>query len=624
MTKREYKAIYTLDNTPIDFFITNNKINKNILYLIVPNEYSWCDTKTEYLYSFIHNLKSKPLCDHCKIKPLKFLSFEKGYSKGCSSKCSSQLSSTKELRSKTIMDKYGVKHFMELDDIKTKIKRTNLELYGDENFNNPLKAKETNLERYGVDNQFKRLDYRKDWEHKRIEAIKIKASNNGLVWVKRPLSVDNNIDKRIDTCLMRYGVEHYVQSSSYKFKQQAIVQKIFATKSSNGTLNTSNEELEIYKILKDNFKHVYRSFKSDLYPFNCDFYVEDIDMYIEYQGYFTHGYRAYFEDDDNCSMLNKWIDKSKESTFFKNAITVWTTKDVLKRETALRNNLRYLEVFDKNNLMEQIDRVLNGLILDYSKNELEKEYESINANKGSLNAIPNTNKIIYTYQQELLFKVENELYKHNPIVRRKLIQNRMKYLDKKEYELSVKELLSGFKISGIHNGFSYFSPYWFKWFIDEYKVKSCYDPFGGWGHRLLATKKLDMYIYNDLNQNTFNNVRKLVKDFDLKNVALYNTDAKDLIPNERYEAMFTCPPYDTLEDFDVVQTVSFKDLMKLCFTNSYLNNEDCKLLGIVISEDYEDMLKDIFGDYETRYLVNNKINHFKTKKNMEYMYIFQK
>ena len=45
------------------------------------------------------------------------------------------------------------------------------------------------------------------------------------------------------------------------------------------------------------------------------------------------------------TQLSDWIEKSKISKYYKNAIEVWTRRDVKKRETAKANNINYLEIF---------------------------------------------------------------------------------------------------------------------------------------------------------------------------------------------------------------------------------------------------------------------------------------
>ena len=42
-------------------------------------------------------------------------------------------------------------------------------------------------------------------------------------------------------------------------------------------------------------------------------------------------------------ILESW--KSKNTDYYKNAINVWTNRDVNKRELAKKNNLNYLEIF---------------------------------------------------------------------------------------------------------------------------------------------------------------------------------------------------------------------------------------------------------------------------------------
>lgn len=86
----------------------------------------------------------------------------------------------------------------------------------------------------------------------------------------------------------------------------------------------------------------------------------------------------------------------------------------------------------------------------------------------------NNNSIIKYFQQNIFFSKERELWKDN-IIRNKLIGNRMKFLNKKEFELTANDIISGFKRSGIYYGYSHFNPLLFKWFIRQYDIKTCYD-----------------------------------------------------------------------------------------------------------------------------------------------------
>lgn len=72
-------------------------------------------------------------------------------------------------------------------------------------------------------------------------------------------------------------------------------------------------------------------------------------MFIELQGTWLHGLHPY-----NCNLiedinkLNKW--KSKNTKFYDIAIKVWTISDPKKRETAKKNNLNYIELFNKEDI----------------------------------------------------------------------------------------------------------------------------------------------------------------------------------------------------------------------------------------------------------------------------------
>ena len=111
-------------------------------------------------------------------------------------------------------------------------------------------------------------------------------------------------------------------------------------------------------------------YKSELYPWKCDFYIPEIDLYIEYQGLWTHGVKSFNYNgiQYNChcpydpnnlihqEVIKQW--KNKNTNFYNSAIETWTVKDVLKRETAKKNNLNWIEFFtikDFNDWYEQLN-----------------------------------------------------------------------------------------------------------------------------------------------------------------------------------------------------------------------------------------------------------------------------
>lgn len=130
------------------------------------------------------------------------------------------------------------------------------------------------------------------------------------------------------------------------------VQQGFITKKIKGTINTSSPEKVILEKLKARFDNVKYQYTSSNYPFFCDFYVPEKDLYIEYQGMWVHGKRPYNEENSQClEQFLQWSMKSNSSSFYKKAIKTWTISDPLKRETARRNNLNWIEFFN----MKQFD-----------------------------------------------------------------------------------------------------------------------------------------------------------------------------------------------------------------------------------------------------------------------------
>ena len=89
---------------------------------------------------------------------------------------------------------------------------------------------------------------------------------------------------------------------------------------------------------------------------------------------------------------------------------------------------------------------------------------------GNYNSTLSFNKTVLQFQPHF-YEKEKQLFR-NDNIRNKLIQNREKYLNKTYENISDIELLRGFKISGIHQGFSHFSPLWIKAFIEEFNIKS--------------------------------------------------------------------------------------------------------------------------------------------------------
>jgi hypothetical protein len=210
------------------------------------------------------------------------------------------------------------------------------------------------------------------------------------------------------------------------------------------------------------------------------------------------------------------------------------------------------------------------LDITYTQRALDTEYSNILNTPGKYACNAYFNRNVLNFQQKEFYKTElalweaNDIYKDGLHLRDWLYKNRCKYIGgeknpelrkqlNENYDIDLmrewgetylkpSEILRGFKISGIHMGYSHFSPLWIKAFIEEYNIKSIYDPCGGWGHRLLGAAKID-YIYNDINAQACLNIVNMINRYRMNNKMIHTQDAAAFTPPQSYEAVFTCPPY---------------------------------------------------------------------------------
>ena len=327
------------------FFFRNGVFNKRL--------YDSLDDSNEYkkLFNESYNIKLKnetdinkkkymlrndiyetPCCPVCG-KKLKYLESKTRFQNHCSPSCARKDINVQNKYNKTCIERYGsIDNFYEFIKIKTKntcfkkynshsylgtsdcikkSKKTKLEKYGDENWNNQEKINKTLLEKNGS------------------------------------LSRNNGFKK---TIYKKYGKSNYldVYYLNNERNSKEIQQKIQDTKRKNGTFNKSKEEDISYELIKEKYPDVIRQYKSKEYPFSCDFYIPSIDTYIECNYFWTHGFRPYTGTNEDITKLNEWKDNNTE--FYDNAIETWTVRDVEKRKVAKNNNLNYLEFFNINEL----------------------------------------------------------------------------------------------------------------------------------------------------------------------------------------------------------------------------------------------------------------------------------
>ena len=373
----------------------NKRINRkylethdlNILHILY-NVYDDLSEETpvyEIYYRLKNNLKKRPVCIICG-KPVKYTSGH--YAKFCSKECQySDLGKkiTKEIKIKSNLEKYGVEHTSQLKEVTDKrtksradhvneiqqhvreslykkygaydvmhiphilqkIKNTNLKKFGvefplqqlkKENSEIYQKISQTCINKFGVDSPLKNKEVRE----------KIKQTNIQRYGVDNPLKNKEIREKIKQTNIQKYGVDNPLKNKEIWKKSQDNRQISSKSKLENNFLN--------YLKLKYESDDIITQYKSKEYPYYCDFYIKSINLYIEIQGHWTHNDHPFdINNLNDQQIMNIWRTKSLSDKYYKNALNTWMIKDVEKRNTAIQNNLNYLEIFGKTDLNKYID-----------------------------------------------------------------------------------------------------------------------------------------------------------------------------------------------------------------------------------------------------------------------------
>lgn len=300
----------------------------------------------------------------------------------------------REKYKQTCIEKYGVDNVFKADIIKEKIKQTNLQKYGVENPSQATEIKEkkeqTCLSHYGV-------KYGTQSDEVRQHIQETNLNKYGYAWTSQVPEIKNkiaesNLKKYGNVCSLygpqiikkvkqtfqeRYGSDCYVRSEDFKTKYRVTMQERYgvdnasqlqeikdkkvATMYKNNSFSISTPEEDFYNRLLQLFEEadIVRQYNTrltehtDRYPFNCDFYIKSLDLFVELNISWTHGLHPFNKENTNdLNQLNKWIEKSKDSDYYKNAIEVWTIRDPLKIKTAKDHNLNYVMLYTQEEIAE--------------------------------------------------------------------------------------------------------------------------------------------------------------------------------------------------------------------------------------------------------------------------------
>ena len=268
------------------------------------------------------------------------------------------------------------------------------------------------------------------------------------------------------------------------------------------------------------------------------------------------------------------------------------------------------------------------LELKFPLNKLNQEKDYYIHKEGNYDILPPNNRIVLNFQPH--FYDQERILWSDIKVQQKLLNNRSHYLNKTSDQLSNAEILRGFKISGIHYGYSHFSPLWFKKFIKDYSIESVYDPCGGWGHRMvgLLGTSVKRYWYNDFDPRTVEGAKKIRDFLELNSVVeISNERAEKFIPDFSPQCIFTCPPYYNKETYN---NRSFKNLedfsswWHLVVSNSLSLKP--QYFAVVIDNEHQDIISKPFKNgslISEQKLGKNQMHLSKSSSTHECLLVFQ-
>lgn len=447
---------------------------------------------------------------------------------------------------------------------------------------------------------------------------------------------------RRKTCLKKYGVENVMQIEEFRKKNEA-------TKHLHNSFNTSKPEEACAELLEMFFgsDDVVRQYSQDSrYPFRCDFYIKSRDMFIELNVSWTHGMH-WFESTGakDKDTLNQW--KNKHTAYYDNAVTVFGTRDPLKRKMAAEAKLNYLTFWDPK--LQDVQMWLSQGAPDGHDYDVEYSWlpqvDFKPSNKKYSKLTPRTmSQIVKQYQFSVFYEHELKMWNdlsiyHKGIqLRPWLFMNRFRYLKKSPIELTPKMLLSGFAISSLHRGFSEFDATLMLQVIDEFKPTYIFDPFAGWGERALSSASKNVKYYGvDINASLQSGYNKMCQDYQLDDVTYKIADALQVVAPEDADMVITCPPYYDLEHYtdQGLENKSYDDFLE-AWKQVVLNCNSVKYFCFQINQKYrDDMLQVVkscgYKLLESKRFKSNKGSHLQrnkqgksTKKEFEEMLILEK
>ena len=339
------------------------------------------------------------------------------------------------------------------------------------------------------------------------------------------------------------------------------------------------QENEVYELLCKytglHFEREYRYTKERRYK--ADFATEygGKTILIEFHRDWTHGKKPYNPKDKDClELIAKWEKKSDGKNYYANAIKQYTVIDPEKQAIAWANNdYLFLPFYTKEEVVDAFERTLSSATMRL-------------VNRG-------VNNVVNYFQFDEKYKNEIEWFNGSNANKLLLYANRYKHHErhKRLHELSDAEIVNG--IGAVAHFTSHYTGFNTKDLISyakEHEVKSVFDPFAGFGHRLLACAYNGIdYEGCEINSATYEGLCKIADwlraDRGVKTrIALHQADGTAHVPALEHDLAYTCPPYYGRE---IYSKYGLENLSKSEFDEKFkglLDNLSGKKIRMVVSE----------------------------------------
>jgi hypothetical protein len=262
----------------------------------------------------------------------------KGYRSFCSLLCANNSGILEKKASDSIKNKYGVSYFPQHKTFIEKVKKTKLERYGDENYNNISKTLETKEFLYGDKNYINRSKHSLTVRDNLL--IRLQNLTKDKI-VKYEIN-DKNINLICSACNNNYNIYQGLLKyrSSVNVKPCTLCNPIRDTDSIQ-----EKELLEFITSLLPNeiIKNNDRSVISNIKPLELDIYIPTHNLAIEFNG--IHWHSDKFEDKNHLkNKTNKCKDKNidlihifEDEWIYKKSIV----KSIIKSKLGVLDKLIY-------------------------------------------------------------------------------------------------------------------------------------------------------------------------------------------------------------------------------------------------------------------------------------------